>query len=130
MVLLPEIKYVKLNVVFSITVDGAEHVEEFCASPYYSADELAVLLFNQYDIPPDQFCLKAYDSDYYFCGMRLLIEYDYVRRCLREDKEMVITTSPLTDDIFSQPFFIFDEQRAAHEYGCDITAQGTSERYK
>lgn len=100
MVLLPEVKYTKLNVVFSIIVDGTESVEEICASPYYSADELAQLLFGQYEISPDQFCLKAYDSEYYFCGMRLLIEYDYVRRCLREDKEMVITTAPLTDDIF------------------------------
>ena len=100
MVLLPDIKYVRLNVVFSIAVDGTESVEEFCASPYYSADELAVILFGQYDISPAKFCLKAYDSEYYFCGMRLLIEYDYVRRCLREDKEMVITISPLTDEIF------------------------------
>ena len=53
MVLLPDVKYVKLSVVFSVTVDEIEQVDEICASPYYSADELAVLLFRKYDISPD-----------------------------------------------------------------------------
>ena len=50
--------------------------------------------------------------------MRQLIEYDFVRMKLRENKPLVFTLTAFQDRFTEKPEFAFDDRRARMIYGC------------
>ena len=55
--------------------------------------------------------------------MRQLIEYDFVRTKLRENKPLVFTLKPFQSQFINMAEFAFDDRRARMVYGCSKLAE-------
>ena len=62
-----------IDIIFSIERSNVfqQFEQVFTISPFFSADELACIIFDRIPgITQEQYCLASYDEDYVFLGMR------------------------------------------------------------
>ncbi|CAL6001396.1 5-bisphosphate_3-kinase catalytic subunit alpha/beta/delta [Hexamita inflata] len=109
------------KIIFSFNNSTKQKYEQqFDMSPHFSADEIACMIFGNFpDLSQKEYCLKIFDQDIHFIGMRPLIDYDFVREYFREKKNLIMTAAPIEQRTLEIQEYYFDNERACKVYQCD-----------